>query len=96
VTISEFNYIESALWFVIAIGLIIKSISIGRTSSLFSIVVIAAISFIAFGISDIIEANTGAWWRPTGLLILKACCIFSFIVCYYKFTKTNKNTDQQE
>src|SRR5262249_45702065 len=34
-----------------------------------------AMIFIVFAVSDVIEMRTGAWWRPLGLLLLKAACL---------------------
>ncbi|MBE7458640.1 MAG: hypothetical protein KJ057_17160 [Phycisphaerae bacterium] len=32
-------------------------------------------TFLAFGASDVVEADTGAWWRPWWLLAWKAACL---------------------
>ncbi|MFP4103756.1 sensor histidine kinase [Coleofasciculus sp.] len=37
----------------------------------------AFITFFFFGLSDIIEVQTGAWWRPWWLLVWKSLCVFS-------------------
>ena len=93
-TIAEFNYIESVLWFVIAFGLTIKALAIGKSDAYFKISIITSIAFVVFGISDIIEAQTGAWWRPFSLLTLKAACVITFTLCYlqYRYLKNNKKT----
>jgi hypothetical protein len=36
---------------------------------------------VLFGISDLIEIFTGAWWRPWPLLMLKGCCLAGFLWC---------------
>lgn len=36
------------------------------------------LAFLAFGISDLVEEGTGAWWRPLWLLLLKSGCIAVF------------------
>ena len=33
------------------------------------------VSLIAFGVSDIVEVQTGAWWRPWWLFAWKATCL---------------------
>jgi len=86
-SISEFNYIESGLWFLIALGLAIKTLAKGKSDAHFKISIIATIAFVVFGVSDIIEAQTGAWWRPFSLLALKASCIVTFIFCFIKYKK---------
>ncbi|KZN39399.1 hypothetical protein N480_00790 [Pseudoalteromonas luteoviolacea S2607] len=42
----------------------------------------ASITLIAFGVSDIIEASTGAWWRPLSLLFFKAGCVLTLLGSY--------------
>jgi hypothetical protein len=32
-----------------------------------------------FAVSDLIEMHTGAWWRPPGLLVLKAVCVVGLV-----------------
>lgn len=85
--IAEFNYIESALWFTIALGLLVQSFKLGKSDAYFKICIIASVAFVAFGVSDIIEAQTGAWWRPFSLLVLKASCVLTFVLCFIKYKK---------
>ncbi len=42
------------------------------------------LAFAAFGVSDWIEAQTGAWWRPWWLLLLKAVCVGTFIYALWQ------------
>lgn len=39
--------------------------------------------FVLFAVSDVIEMQTGAWWRPLGLLILKAVCLAGLTWCFF-------------
>jgi hypothetical protein len=80
-----FNYVESGLWFTIALLVFLRRNN--RNIELKKLAVMLSISFAVFGISDLIEASTGAWWRPLWLLALKALCIFSFIYCWIKYRK---------
>jgi hypothetical protein len=43
-----------------------------------------------FGVSDVIEIQTGAWWRPVGLLMLKAFCVCGLLVCGWRAYRLNK------
>ena len=36
---------------------------------------VLAATFVLFGLSDVVELQTGAWWRPWWLLAWKAACI---------------------
>jgi len=84
----NWNHIEAVWWFIVAAYFFCKSYSsppdkrkIGYT---------AAIAFLFFGISDIIEAHTGAWWQPWQLLALKASCLAVFAVCIILYYRNRK------
>jgi hypothetical protein len=68
-----FNRWESVLWF--AFALICACASLPRTAKSPRNLRILAIAFAAFGVSDIVESQTGAWWRPWWLLVLKTACV---------------------
>jgi hypothetical protein len=69
------NYAEAALWATIGIGFLLHALAKrGGPSSL-----IAALAFLLFALSDVIETRTGAWWRPWWLLALKAACLAVFL-----------------
>ena len=80
---SIFNYCEAVLWFSIALIIFLRRKN--ANVKLTKLAMLLSISFFFFGISDLIEANTGAWWRPWWLLVLKALCILSFVTCWYKY-----------
>lgn len=66
------NYAEAALWFAIGAGF--GAIACFRPVRR-RVSCIAAAAFIAFGLTDVVEASTGAWWRPWWLLAWKAACV---------------------
>lgn len=70
------NQIEAILWFVFSAGFVIRAVRTTRGHR--RLAVILTLAFLAFGVSDLIEARTGAWWRPAWLLILKAACVGVF------------------
>ena len=55
-----------------------------------------ALAFFAFGISDLIEAETGAWWRPFWLLVLKGGCIGVFAYVTWQFRRIRKKADSKD
>lgn len=68
--------VEALFWAAIGMGLIVRAACLldakrdgWRTSAL------AAVTLIAFGVSDVVGAITGAWWRPWWLLLWKAVCV---------------------
>lgn len=85
---SLFNYFEAGLWFVIALTIFVRRIK--TDPALTKLAIITSISFALFGFSDLVEASTGAWWRPLWLLALKVLCILSFVYCWIKYRQISK------
>jgi len=71
------NYVEAVLW--LAIGLAFGARALLKRNGWRTECGIAALAFVLFGVSDIVEATTGAWWRPWWLLIWKAACLCVFL-----------------
>jgi hypothetical protein len=71
------NYIEAGIWSVIGIGFTVRAV---RTSGIVKYQsTLAAVTFFLFGLSDIIEVQTGAWWHPWWLFVWKSLCCFSMV-----------------
>ncbi len=67
------NFLEACLWVAIAaIAAVIAARNPGRVRSR---CLTLALTLVAFGISDVVETRTGAWWRPWWLLVWKAACV---------------------
>jgi hypothetical protein len=66
------NYVESCLWAGMGVAALVKR------NSVWSIFLSA--SLLAFGISDIFETRTGAWYKPWWMLVWKVLCVISIIV----------------
>jgi hypothetical protein len=82
------NLIEAGLWAVIAVMIGVRAaFERPRIRQLF---VILAVAFAAFGLSDIVEARTGAWWRPWWLFAWKAGCVLTFALCFWKYYSLRK------
>lgn len=86
-TVETFNYGEAALWFTIGTGMLIAAIIRRKEKEWVKVYIIATFAFFLFGVSDLIEAKTGAWWKPRGLLVLNGICILAFIGCYLRAKK---------
>lgn len=65
------NYIEACVWAVLAIVAFMKRTSTSGT--------ILAIALLLFGISDIVETHTGAWYRPWWMLTWKILCVLAIL-----------------
>lgn len=61
------------------------SIALQTLQQKYPLCIYSIITFVVFGISDLIEAKTGAWWRPWPLLALKACCVVALILIYRRY-----------
>ena len=85
------NLAEAILWLVIAL---IFAIVAFRTHGSKSNIILAFIAFALFGISDLVEIGTGAWWRPFELLALKAGCVVVFVTLLgdYYWNKRRRQT----
>ncbi len=70
------NYIEAAVWIVIGLGLAGAAIRFAPARQRLSA---AAIVLIAFGVSDIVETQTGAWYHPWWLLVWKGLCVIALV-----------------
>ena len=68
-----FNGCEAAFWWGLAIVVAWQfrraDPRLRRTAGFTSI------GLVLFGISDLIEMSTGAWWRPWPLLVFKGICL---------------------
>lgn len=84
-----FNFCESILW--ISFGCTMFVVTVKSALKRPKVLYVAAITFVVFGISDIIEIYTGAWWQPLWLLIMKVSCIVSFIVCFISYKWNTRN-----
>ena len=54
------------------------------------VAVVAVVALFWFGISDFIEARTGAWYRPPGLLLWKAACVAALLHCLFRYAALTK------
>lgn len=84
------NYIEAGLWICIGFGFAIAAFRHSGTAR--RQCAIAAITFVLFGISDLVESTTGAWYRPLWLLIWKGLCLLVFawlLINYIRRRKMN-------
>ena len=81
-----FNLIEALFWAGAAVGVLIFSKPLPDKRR--KIAYFAAATFFLFGISDLVEIHTGAWWRPVWLLLFKGLCIGALTVCWMCYRKS--------
>lgn len=73
------NRIEAGFWIVIGIVIALVGIHKARRRGFG---VIAAATFFVFGLSDLVETRTGAWWRPWWLFAWKTVCVLNFLLLF--------------
>jgi hypothetical protein len=71
------NHYEAALW--LAVAVISLLFAIRKQGHARSRCAILSFAMLAFGASDLVEATTGAWWRPWWLFAWKAVCVLVFV-----------------
>jgi hypothetical protein len=82
-----FNSFEALFWMVIGVFVFLKSRFNETNRRLGSI---ASVWFVLFGLSDVWEVFSGAWWRPWPLFVLKAACVIALITCGILSRQTKK------
>lgn len=71
-----YNQFEAGLWFLISASML----CIYRRRMPRPWKWLLPLTFGVFGLSDVIELQTGAWWRPWWLFVMKAACVLVFVV----------------
>jgi hypothetical protein len=82
------NRCEAGLWFVVAAALFVHSWR--SPVRLRKICWTLTGAFLLFGVSDLIEAETGAWWRPLWLLALKGGCLLVIVLGFWQYQRAAK------
>jgi len=81
------NYIEAGIWGVFAS--FFTQAAFKNTGQIRIQRLIAAVTFLLFGLSDIVEVQTGAWWHPWWLFLWKSLCVISMVsllILYWRET----------
>ena len=75
-----FNVFEALFWITMGGGFLVAARrGVPRTA-------LPGLFLVAFGCSDIVELQTGAWWRPWWLFVWKTTCavaLISLTTAYY-------------
>ena len=79
------NLMEAGVWFLVAAVLAVKAFLDPRElrSTLLFLAIVAAV----FGGSDLVEARTGAWWRPWWLLVWKTTCVVGLVFGFWRYVR---------
>jgi hypothetical protein len=82
------NRIEAVFWIAIAMAMIIAAMRQSGAARIDCF--IAAIAFALFGLSDLVETKTGAWWRPWWLFAWKAACVLALLVLFVRYLRRRR------
>lgn len=77
---STFNYAESAVWAIAGVAVFVRSRR--EPPAVARLGLVAAVAFILFAASDLLETRTGAWFRPWWLFAWKAACVICLLGCF--------------
>ena len=78
------NALEVALWSLIALAFFIAAF---RHPQSRKSLLIASLAFLLFGLSDLVEIYTGAWWSPWWLLVWKALCLIVLLALWISYRR---------
>ncbi len=85
------NWIEAGVWFLIAAILFVHAL---RGPAAFRKTLLGlAVTVLFFGGSDLVEAQTGAWWKPWWLLVWKAVCVLLLLLGFIRYFRIKKIHD---
>jgi hypothetical protein len=71
------NYLEAIIWELFAVGFAILAAK--TTKKVRQHRLIATVTFCLFGLSDVVEVQTGAWWHHWWLFLWKSSCVISMV-----------------
>lgn len=83
------NLIEAGVWFVFALVLFIYAFR--REQKLRSTFWFLAVIIVAFGFSDLVEARTGAWWKPWWLFVWKSLCVLLMLAGVWRYRRLTRS-----
>ena len=75
------NAVETGVWWILATVLLGAGL---RNRNYLRHSIMAAFVLLAFGLSDVVEIQTGAWWRPWWLLLWKALCLLAMFILWWR------------
>jgi hypothetical protein len=88
------NLVEAGFW--VIFGLILAVTALRRPSAYRTLAVSACLVSILFGLSDLVEASSGAWWRPWWLLVWKGLCITGLVLCFLRYRQLRAAASSEE
>ena len=88
-----YNVFEIFLW--LGFSFVFWVPAFRRTEKNRPFCIAGGLAFLWASLSELVEAYTGAWWRPWWLLLWKASFIIVFILMFRWFITLNPNWQQR-
>src|SRR5260221_14422810 len=82
------NLIEAGLWSLLGIVTFIHAFR--REKKFQCTLLLLGATLVVFGGSDLVESQTGAWWRPWWLLLWKAACVLMLSFFFTRYFRLKK------
>lgn len=76
------NLVEAALWAAMAVVVLVRW---RRPAG-----IVLAGALLAFGLSDVVETRTGAWYRPWWLLAWKGVALLAIVTCGVRVARSSR------
>lgn len=86
--VQSYNAIEAVWW--IGLGVFLASFPMRPDSRRHRRAL--AVALIVFGLTDVIEIQTGAWWRPWWLAVFKVACGLAIGMLVLKWFRHNRGS----
>ena len=83
------NAVEAALWMSVAAALLTRAAI--RHDAYRTLACAAAGVFVAFGLTDVVEIYTRAWYRPWWLFTANAICVIGIAVCWWRYRSIRRS-----
>lgn len=83
------NYVEAGVWFLLAAALFIFTFR--QKKELRATLLSLSATLAIFGASDLVEAQTGAWWKPWWLFVWKALCVLALLIGFVRYYRLKGN-----
>ena len=80
--VAAFNFLEALFWLAVAAGFLRAAVKSKAGNA--GVLYLAAFVLALFGMSDFVEVETGAWWRPWWLLVWKGTCLVTLVTLYVR------------
>ena len=88
------NLIEAGVWFVLALVLLVWAVRVEKCYR--PTLLTLAVTIAVFGVSDLVEARTGAWWKPWWLFVWKAACVVIMFLGFLHYFRMRKAKSKPE